>query len=88
MNDEHVQLSTRKSLPYKSVGILVTLYNKKKVHCYVSGTTCYKISDTNQKPVAWSNQSALYESESVLKNENRCYEMDGAGYSNNPKWDC
>ena len=45
----------------------MTLYNKKKVHCYVSGTTCYKISDTNQKAVAWSNQSALYESEGVLK---------------------
>ena len=45
----------------------MTLYNKKKVHCYVSGTACYKIADTNQKPVAWSNQSALYESEGVLK---------------------
>lgn len=47
----------------------MTLYNKKKVHCYVSGTTCYKIVDTNQKPVAWSNQSELYESEGVLNME-------------------
>lgn len=48
------------------VDTLMTLYKQKRLRYYISGDTCYKIADTNQKAVAWSNPSELYESECVL----------------------
>lgn len=48
------------------VDTLISLYKQKRIRCYISGTTCYKIANTDQKVVAWSNQSELYESESGL----------------------
>lgn len=65
MNDElHSYLP--KKLSYPGVDILMTLYKQKRIRCYISGTTCYKIADTNQKAVPWSNQSELYASEGGL----------------------
>ena len=65
MNDElHSYLP--KKLSYPGVDILMTLYKQKRIRCYISDATCYKIANTDQKAIPWSNQSELYESEGAL----------------------
>ena len=48
------------------VDTLISLYKQKRLRCYISSDACYKIDDTDQKAIPWSNQSELYESEGAL----------------------